>query len=161
MICCLWYVYAWLLEMSPEFKSTFMGLFSQASSPHVLPAFNCSICLPIFHLLLRKLGLYLSHSAAPFLWIHPCLGPCNERQEEMHTHTYTQTHTFSLLVVRDCSLQSSDAFDQWRNIHFLRVLGTCGPTQSMYKNGEQRAMKEKKKTGEFPVLSLTLKNLLS
>lgn len=46
-----------LLEMSPEFKSTFKGLFSQASAPHVLPAFNCSICLPIFHLLLRKLGL--------------------------------------------------------------------------------------------------------
>ena len=80
-----------LLEMSPEFKSSFMGLLSQASSPHVLPVFNCSICLPIFHLLLRKLGLYLSHSAAPFLWIHPCLGPCNERQEETHTHINTHT----------------------------------------------------------------------
>ena len=132
-----------LLEMSPEFKSTFMGLFSQASVPHVLPVFNCSTCLPIFHLLLWKLGLYLSHSAAPFLWIHLVWGHVyNERQAEMHTHTYTPTHTLSLLVVRDCSLHSSDAFDQWRNIHFHRVLGTCGPTQSMYKNGEQRTIKE-------------------
>lgn len=92
---------------------------------------------PLFHLSLRKPGLYLPHSAACFL---RCTLVQGQRRREAHTHPAVAK------VFVPCSLR-----------HYSRVWNACGILQPVCNRMEKRE-KKKKKTEDFSSLPLFLGN---